>query len=80
MSKRPARISLPIFVSTISAQPVIQRAEDFFLDWFGSALAGRNAPAIEAIECFAKSMGPATGPSEVLTSRRTTSPLFAALG
>jgi 2-methylcitrate dehydratase PrpD len=60
-------------------QPVIERAEDLFLDWFGSALAGRNAPAVEAIECFAKSMGPATGPSEVLTSRRATSPLFAAL-
>jgi 2-methylcitrate dehydratase PrpD len=60
-------------------QPVIQRAEDLFLDWFGSALAGKNARAIEAIECFATSMGPATGPSEVLISRRTTSPLFAAL-
>jgi 2-methylcitrate dehydratase PrpD len=60
-------------------QRVIQRAEDLFLDWFGSALAGKNARAIEALECFAKSMGPATGPSEVLISRRATSPLFAAL-
>ncbi len=60
-------------------QPVIQRAEDLFLDWFGSALAGKNARAVEAIECFAKSMGPASGPSEVLISRRATSPLFAAL-
>jgi 2-methylcitrate dehydratase PrpD len=60
-------------------QPVIQRAGDLFLDWFGSALAGKNARAVEAIECFAKSMGPASGPSEVLISRRATSPLFAAL-
>ena len=60
-------------------QPVIQRAEDLFLDWFGSALAGKNARAVEAIECFAKSMGPAAGASEVLISRRATSPLFAAL-
>ena len=60
-------------------QPVIRRAEDLFLDWFGSALAGKNARAVEAIECFAKSMGPANGGSEVLISRRRTSPLFAAL-
>ena len=58
---------------------VIQRAEDLFLDWFGSALAGKNAQAVEALECLAKSMGPSTGPSEVLISRRATSPLFAAL-
>ncbi len=60
-------------------QPVIERTEDLFLDWFGSALAGKNARAVEAIECFAKSMGPVTGPAEVLISRRATSPLFAAL-
>jgi 2-methylcitrate dehydratase PrpD len=59
--------------------PVIQRAEDLFLDWIGSALAGKNARPVEALECFAKSMGPITGPSEILISRRTTSPLFAAL-
>jgi 2-methylcitrate dehydratase PrpD len=58
---------------------VIQRAEDLFLDWFGSALAGKNSRPVEALECFAKSMGPATGISEVLISRRATSPLFAAL-
>jgi 2-methylcitrate dehydratase PrpD len=58
---------------------VIQRAEDLFLDWFGSVLAGKNARPVEALECFAKSMGPASGPSEVLISRCSTSPLFAAL-
>jgi 2-methylcitrate dehydratase PrpD len=58
---------------------VVQRAEDLFLDWFGSALAGKNARPVETLECFAKSMGPAAGASEVLVSRRTTSPLFAAL-
>jgi 2-methylcitrate dehydratase PrpD len=57
---------------------VIQRTEDLFLDWFGSALAGKNAHPVEAIECFANSMGPAEGLSEVLISRRRTSPLFAA--
>ncbi len=34
---------------------------------------------MESIERFAREMGPATGPSEVLISRRSTSPLFAAL-
>ncbi len=60
-------------------QPVIQRAEDLFLDWFGSALAGKNARAVEAMECFAKQIGPSDGPSEVLISRRRTTPFFAAL-
>lgn len=60
-------------------QPVIQRAEDLFLDWFGSALAGKKARAVEAMECFAKNMGPSDGPSEVLISRRRTTPFFAAL-
>jgi 2-methylcitrate dehydratase PrpD len=59
--------------------PVIQRAQDLFLDWFGSALAGKGARAVEAIDCVAQTLGPLTGPSEVLTSRRRTSPLFAAL-
>ncbi len=60
-------------------QPVIQRAEELFLDWFGSALAGKNARPVEAMECFTQSMGPSAGPSEILTSRRGATPYFAAL-
>lgn len=60
-------------------QPVIQRAEDLFLDWFGSALAGKGARPVEAIESFAEAMGQVDGVSEVLISRRRTSPFFAAL-
>jgi 2-methylcitrate dehydratase PrpD len=60
-------------------QPVLRRAEDLFLDWFGSALAGKGARPVEAIEDFAKTMGPASGEAEVLISRRTTTPLFAAM-
>jgi 2-methylcitrate dehydratase PrpD len=60
-------------------QSVIQRAEDLFLDWFGSALAGKGARAVEAIECFARSMGSPDGLSEILISRRRTSPYFAAM-
>jgi len=55
------------------------RAEDLFLDWIGSALAGRNARAVQVIEQFARTMGPDSGASEVLISRRTTSPMFAAM-
>ena len=60
-------------------QPVIQRTEDLFLDWFGAALAGKGAHAVEAIEAFATAMGREDGYSEVLVSRRRTSPLFAAM-
>ena len=60
-------------------QEVVQRTEDFFLDWAASALAGRGARPVEALEAFAGTMGPGSGPSEVLASGRRTSPLFAAL-
>jgi 2-methylcitrate dehydratase PrpD len=58
---------------------VVARAEDLFLDWLASALAGRAARPVTALERFAARMGPADGPSEILVSRRRTSPLFAAL-
>ncbi len=57
----------------------VARAEDLFLDWLTSALAGRTARPVTALERFAARMGPADGPSELLVSRRHTSPLFAAL-
>ncbi len=58
---------------------VVRRAEELFLDWLASTLAGRDARPVHALERFAAQMGPADGPSELLTSRRRTSPLFAAL-
>jgi 2-methylcitrate dehydratase PrpD len=58
---------------------VVARTEDLFLDWFGSALAGRGARPVETIQKLALEFGPQSGPSEVLISRRTTSPLFAAM-
>jgi 2-methylcitrate dehydratase PrpD len=58
---------------------VMRRAEDLLLDWFGSALAGHGARPVQAIESFAALMGPGEGASEVLISRRSTSPLFAAM-
>jgi 2-methylcitrate dehydratase PrpD len=61
-------------------ESVSRRTEDLFLDWFGSALAGKGGRPVEAIEAFAKQMaGGATGRSEVLIQRRLTTPLFAAM-
>ncbi|GAC1427281.1 MAG: MmgE/PrpD family protein [Burkholderiaceae bacterium] len=60
-------------------EPVIRRAEDLFLDWFGSALAGKGGRPVETIAWVAHQMGPGTGASEVLISRRQTTPLFAAM-
>lgn len=58
---------------------VVSRTEELFLDWVASALAGRNARPIAALEQFTNLMGPAQGTSEILTTRRRTSPFFAAL-
>ncbi|EFH85035.1 MmgE/PrpD family protein [Ktedonobacter racemifer] len=60
-------------------QPVIERTKELFLDWLASALAGRSARPVQILERLAAHMGPADGPSEILVSRRRTSPLFAAL-
>jgi 2-methylcitrate dehydratase PrpD len=59
--------------------PVIRRAEDLFLDWFGSALAGKTGRPVQVIDTFARQMGPQDGASEVLIARRRTTPLFAAM-
>ena len=58
---------------------VLRRTEDLLLDWAASALAGKDAAPVAIIARFARTMGPADGPAEVLVSRRHTSPLFAAM-
>jgi 2-methylcitrate dehydratase PrpD len=58
---------------------VIQFTKGLLIDWLGSALAGKGAPQVEAIERFAAAMGPETGLSTIVTSRRRTSPYFAAM-
>ncbi len=60
-------------------ESVVRRAEDLFLDWMGSALAGKGARPVETINWFARQMGPASGSSEILISRSQTTPLFAAM-
>ncbi|MDM0104598.1 MmgE/PrpD family protein [Variovorax sp. J22R24] len=82
MHKHPSQ-ALAAFAADLSfeqiPEPVIRRAEDLMLDWLGSVLAARSARPVRSIQRFAEMMGPAEGPSEVLISRGTTSPVFAAL-
>ena len=59
--------------------PVQRRAEDLWVDWFGSVLAGCQARPVTSITRFALSQGPAAGPSEVIGGSATTSPMMAAL-
>lgn len=59
--------------------PVIEGTKDLFVDWMGSALAGKGARPVAALEQFAAEMGPGSGPSEILPSGASTSPFFAAL-
>jgi 2-methylcitrate dehydratase PrpD len=59
-------------------QAVVDRTEDLFLDWLASALAGKGARPVETMAAFYESQGPATGPSEILIHRTTSSPMIAA--
>ena len=57
---------------------VIEKTKDLLVDWLGSALAGKGARPVAALEQFAATMGPRTGPAEVIPSGASTSALFAA--
>jgi 2-methylcitrate dehydratase PrpD len=82
MSEHPTRI-LAAFAAELRFEDIpsdiVRRAEDLFVDWFGSAVAGKGARPVESIARFAALMGPADGASEILISRTTSSPLFAAM-
>ena len=75
--------ALAEFASTLRFEvipgPVLRRTEDLFLDWFASALAGKEARPVEALVRFFESMGPLKGGSEVLIHRRDSSPMLAAM-
>lgn len=60
-------------------EPVVRRAEDLLVDWFGSAVAGHGARAVETMAQFALQMGPGDGPSEIIVNRRGSSPYMAAM-
>jgi 2-methylcitrate dehydratase PrpD len=62
---------------------VVSRAEDLLVDWFASAIAGKGSRAVEIVAQFAQNMGgfdqSHIGPSEILVSRKTSSPFLAAM-
>lgn len=60
-------------------ESVLRKTEDLLVDWFASAVAGRGGRPVESIIRFAQTMGPAEGPSEVVVTRRRTSPYLAAM-
>jgi 2-methylcitrate dehydratase PrpD len=85
--KDPAVVTTPTrqladFAATLKFESippvVVDRTEDLFLDWLASALAGKGARPVETIAEFYESQGPATGPSEILIHRTTSSPMIAA--
>lgn len=59
--------------------PVLRRTEDLMLDCLASVLAGSSARPVQSIARFADAMGPTSGPAENMVTRRTSSPLFAAM-
>jgi 2-methylcitrate dehydratase PrpD len=58
---------------------VVERTVNLYVDWLGSALAGKGARPVESIARFARTAGPADGPAEVLIDGSRTSPFFAAM-
>lgn len=59
-------------------ESVVRKTEDLLVDWFGSAVAGHSSRPVESIACFAKQMGAAGGPSEVIPTSGA-SPYLAAM-
>src|SRR6476661_5936962 len=57
----------------------VRKSEDLFVDWVGSALAGKGARPVETIRKFTAAMGNPQGPSEVLVDRSRNSPYLAAM-
>ena len=73
-----ARFAAELKFEAIPAN-VVAKIEDLLVDWFGSALAGHGSRPVASITKFALSQGPADGPSEVMTTRGSTSPYIAAM-
>ena len=82
LSRELATFASQLNLEDIPAE-VIERAEDLLVDWFGSAVAGKGARAVEIITQFAQNMGgfddAHKGPSEIIASRKTSSPFLAAM-
>jgi len=87
MSKEHLSLELASFAAHLKADDipsdVMSRAEDLLVDWFGSAIAGKGSRPVETITQFAQNMGgfdsKHAGPSEILISRKSSSPFLAAM-
>src|SRR6185437_263792 len=73
-----AEFAASIDLSRVPAK-VIEGAKSLMIDWFGSALAGKDSPQVNAFTHFAQAMGPSDGPCDVIPTRTTSSALFVAL-
>ncbi|WP_339516948.1 MmgE/PrpD family protein [Pseudomonas sp. RL_15y_Pfl2_60] len=60
-------------------EAVLDRTEELYLDWLGSALASQGRHPIPLFERYAQTMGPGTGKAKILVSGKCTSAYFAAL-
>ncbi len=60
-------------------EQVVRYAQELFLDWMASTLAGGNTRPARVFEEFATLMGPRSGDALIYRSRKTSSPYFAAL-
>ena len=87
MNKEHLSLELASFAANLKAGDipgdVMSRAEDLLVDWFGSAIAGKGSRPVETITQFAQNMGgfdsKHAGPSEILISRKSSSPFLAAM-
>ncbi len=81
-TRRLAEFIAGLKLSDIPAE-VVAAAKRLFIDWLGSALAGKDSRQVAILEAYAAAMGPRggnnAGESEILVSRKKTSPYFAAL-
>jgi 2-methylcitrate dehydratase PrpD len=59
--------------------PVVERTVNLYVDWLGSALAGKGARPVESIARFARRAGGEDGPAEILIDRSRASAYFAAM-
>ena len=87
MNKEHLSLQLASFAANLKAgdipSDVMSRAEDLLVDWFGSVIAGKGSRPVETITQFAQNMGgfdsKHAGPSEILISRKSSSPFLAAM-
>ena len=81
LSKALATFASELKIGDIPEE-VIARTEDLLVDWFGSAIAGKGSRPVQTITQFAQNMGgfdAHSGPSEILVTRKRSSPFLAAM-